>query len=211
MKLEVRLPRLRWLSAGALVLVACHFASGAVRIAEGPDVERWTQLFNLDGESNVPTWYGAMLLFFAALAARRRADVADDVLVARGYRRLAAIFVLLSLDEVAMGHERVAAAMMDWSAKHGATPGWVWLVGGVVTAALLGLVVDLLRRIPRPLALRFVAAGAVYVTGALVVEAIGHAWARSHGYWNMTYVALAGLEEAAEMGGVLLFLHRART
>jgi hypothetical protein len=202
MKLELRLPPLRVLWAAAGALVALHFASGAVRMSLGPSVERWTQMWNLDGESNVPTWFGSVLLLLAAVAAAQRARRTEARPVARGLRLLATVLLVLSVDEVAMGHERVAAALLE----RAVAPVWVWGLGGVLVAILGVAFVDLLRRLPRALALRFVGAGAVYVGGALVVEAAGHAFARAHGYWSPGYVALAGLEETLEMAGVLLFL-----
>ena len=83
----------------------------------------------------------------------------------------------------------------------------MWAFGGVVTASLGFFFVDLLLRVPRAQALRLVFSGLVYVGGALGLEALGHAYARTHGYWTWGYVTLAAFEEMGEMSGVLLFLH----
>ncbi len=171
-------------------LVALGVLSSLARIQLGEGVARWTELFNLDAEANVPTWFGSILLLRCALAS------------ARYTRALAAVFVALSIDEVAMVHERAAAALLERS-PGSALP---WLLGGVVVAALGTALVPALRRLPAAARARAAAAGALYVAGALGVEALGQRFARRHGWWNPGYVGLAALEEAMEMAGAILYV-----
>ncbi len=165
--------------------------SAWVRLHGGEPSQRWTGLFDLDGEANAPAWFSSVLLLRCAMASSRR-----------GLRALAGVFVLLSLDEVAMVHERAAAALLGarvpWP--------WPWVMGAVVVAALGAALVPSLRALGRGERARAIVAGVVYVGGALGVEAVAQRWAEGHGWANAGYVAMTAVEEGMEMMGAVLFV-----
>src|SRR6185369_15409223 len=82
----------------AVALTALGAASAAARIHFGDGVARWTEIWNLDAEANVPTWFGSVLLLRCAMACARAARRLPH---ATRWRSLGAIFVALSIDEVA--------------------------------------------------------------------------------------------------------------
>jgi hypothetical protein len=53
---------------------------------------------------------------------------------------------------------------------------------------------------------RVIAAGAIYVAGALGVEVLGQRYAHAFGWWSSGYVALSVLEESMEMAGAILYV-----
>jgi hypothetical protein len=179
----------------AAVLVVAGVISSCVRIRFGDPVARWTGLFDLDGEANVPTWFSSILLLRCAMASARR-----------GLRPLAVVFVVLSLDEVAMMHERAAAALLE---AHVPWP-WPWVLGAAIVAGLAVVLVPALRAMARPERRGVVAAGAIYVGGALCVEIVAQRWAAAHGWWNAGYVTLVTIEEGMEMTGAILFVRALR-
>lgn len=53
----------------------------------------------------------------------------------------------------------------------------------------------------------FLAAAAIFVSGALLMDFVGELHKNERGEANMTYAMLTGFEEALEMVGVLVFLY----
>jgi hypothetical protein len=107
------LPRVRILAGVVGALLVAHFAAATARLRFGVRDDRWTSLFDLDAESNLPTWFAAVLLLAAAFRCFESARGAQGPDVGSGFRRLGVVLVALSCDEVAMVHERVAAALLD--------------------------------------------------------------------------------------------------
>jgi hypothetical protein len=176
--------------------VAAGVTSSWVRVRFGEPAARWTELFDLDGEANVPTWFSSVLLLRCAMMSARWRLPA-----------LAAVFAVLSLDEVAMIHERAAAALMEarvvWP--------WPWVIGAGLVVAALFVLVPSLRAMPAVTRRGAVVAGAVYVGGALGVEVVAQRWGAVHGWLNVGYVTLTAIEEGMEMLGAILYVEALRT
>jgi hypothetical protein len=73
----------------------------------GPPFEKFGLLFNLDAESNLPTWYASIQLFVVSIALgivawRSRASSRRQTWL---FWSLPAMFLLFSIDEVAMIHD----------------------------------------------------------------------------------------------------------
>jgi hypothetical protein len=148
------------------------------------------QLFELDEENNLPTWFSSFLLlnnaavlgFAAAQATRHKTQ----------WSILAAGFLLLSIDEVAGLHETFHTAIdTNWTFYAAAL---VAIVGAAFVPYLLAL--------PRSTALWFVASGIIYLSGALLVEYLS----RDMDEETLNYALAVALEEGLEMAGALLFL-----
>jgi hypothetical protein len=155
--------------------------------------------FDLDGEGNVPTWFssaGLLACGACAFLLRRRA---------RGLTAFAFLLSVAAVDEVAMFHERAAAWLLEH--RGDVPPIVVWLLGGVLAAALGATLVPTLRRLPPAVRTRLVVSGVVFVASAVGVETLGQAWARRHGWHNAIYTLLVLFEECGEMLGAALCLH----
>lgn len=176
----------------ALVLVAVHLGLYIYhyQVEELPWLLR--QLFDLDEENNIPTWYSSFLLlnnaFFLYLYSTQK-----DV-VKRGYwGLLAAGFLLLALDEVAGLHETLNTAIeMNWA-----------ILGGIGVLFLGVLFVPFLLAIPKRLALMFMLSGLLYVSGAILIELLGEDLDSD----SLIYALTVSLEEGLELIGAWLFLN----
>ena len=179
----------------AITLLACHGALTIYhyRIEELPWLVR--QLFDVDEEDTLPTWFSAFLLLivsgFLWLCARRKEISADPW---RVYWYILSVgFLLMSVDEVAGIHETLNSVIEPH-----------WTVGGGILVLVIGLCyLPFLLRLPRRTALLFVVAGVVYVTGAIGIEILGNPMDAD----TLEYNLLTLVEEGLEMFGVILFLY----
>lgn len=166
----------------------------------------WMVLFDVNAEANVPTWFTVALMVFAGAVAAGAGLVIYPTSrsVGRFFLALAAVLLLLSLDEFVGLHERLGtlgAAALGRSALH-----FTWVVPGALLAGIL-LVALLLggRSLPRATRRRLTVALAVYLTGVLVVEAVSGQVLLAYGD-RAAYLLVTGVEELLEMLGLLLVL-----
>jgi hypothetical protein len=156
---------------------------------------------SLSYEGNLPTWYASGLLWTAALGlgccARRQ--LGRDRLWWWG---LAAIFMLMSLDEAIELHEDLSVG----AERHGVLY-FSWVVpAAMLTGAFALTYVRFWLRLPPPTRRGFAWAFAVYVGGALGMELPLGAWCEVHGDENLVYGILDFVEESLELVGLSVFL-----
>ena len=105
------------------------------------------RMFDLDGESNFPTWYSSAKLFLLAqaLTALALVQARRSRLDAAPFLFLAAVALLLSADEVALIHERLARRFetgltgVARADLYFTTTGyWMLALGPLLAAALVG-------------------------------------------------------------------------
>lgn len=171
------------------------------------DLEEYLIAFDVDAESNLPTWYASFTLLVASLlmgvfAAHARRNGLRD---AGAWRALNVILAVLSVDEIAQLHEHLGRLHEAWH-----TSGlfyFAWVIPGTA-AVLLAFAVfaPFLWRQPAPLRSRLLLAGVVYFVGALGVEALSGWRAETMGMNNMTHSLIATVEEDLEMTGVALLI-----
>ena len=150
------------------------------------------QLFDLDEEHNIPTWFSSYLLlnnaFFLALIAGSGATAKRA-----HWAVLAAGFLLLSIDEVAGLHETLNTAIdMNWA-----------IPGGLLVVVVGIAFIPFLLALPKRVAMLLLVAGVMYVSGAIVVEL----WSEDIDSRRSLYALAVALEEGLEMLGALLCLH----
>jgi len=120
------------------------------------------QLFDVDEEDSVPTWYSTSALLLASallflISQRKRADRDPWV---RYWYGLSLTFAALSLDEIAGFHEALND-MLDYS----------WAIPGGIAAAMFGLAyLRFLWHLPARTRWLFVVSGCVFLGGAVGVE-----------------------------------------
>lgn len=179
------------------------YAYGFVPLAES--------LFDLNGEANVPAWFSSSILLIAALLLLCIGSTKRSL--RRPYSRhwigLGAVFVLLSLDEAAEFHER-AGSLLGRFIETGGVFYFTWVVPALAFLLVLGVTYfGFLISLPKRTRTLFIAAGAIFVTGAVGLEMVaGHFAHSSPEYWSSARrVVLTHTEELMEMGGVLLFIY----
>ncbi len=165
-------------------------------------------LFSVNAEETIPTWYAtillfaaAALLFFIAAVTRRNKEP-----YARHWLGLGIIFLYLSMDEGAVIHEilsDVLQARFDTSGY--LTFAWIIVfVPIVIIIALLYL--RFLFHLPASIRNLLIVAGLLYVGGAVIVEAISANLYDIEGGVTFPYLAIATVEETMEMLGVVVFI-----
>ena len=117
---------------------------------------------------------------------------------------LAAIFVVLSLDEMASLHERAGSRLRDAYDLTGYLS-FSWVIPGAVFVLLVALAyVPFLLRLPRGTAALMVLAGAVFVAGAIGIEILGAGHDAALGR-DAGFRYLVVIEETLELAGQALF------
>ncbi len=166
-------------------------------------------LFDLDGEDNVPSWYSGTALFMASaflyVIAVDKQKARDAF--TRHWYGLAAGFLFLSLDEVASIHEGLNSLVDDLS------PGtdFPWTIpGGVAVAIVIAIYFKFFLRLREPTRRQFLISGAAYIAGAVGMEVVAHHWLRSaepHTTDTLTYNLMSAVEESLEMYSIVYFIH----
>lgn len=191
-----------FLIGSALLLAILHLMLVQASLAN-PDhaMSAYTKLFDLDSEKNVPTFYNSFLLLLAAILA---IWLAFKLKVRRAaWLVLAASFVILSIDEAYMIHERLSEPIRDKLTITDGSPFFhAWVVVAIPAALLLItlLVVGWRKRhqIMDQAALKVVLTLLAMVIGSVTMEIIG---TQLYSNQNLYRLLIVPLEEVIEISG----------
>lgn len=193
----------RGLAGVAAALFVLGVAAVVLRLA-GPEAipETVISVFDPDQEQSLVTWYSSVVLAMAAVLAAVRAALATGD--RRAWALTAAGFALASLDEVAGIHERAGFALersFDVSR-------FLWVVpAAVLVVAAAAVAIPFVLRLEPPVRRTLVVGAALFVAGALGVEAATGVVYEAGGREGATYAVTTLVEEGLEVGGALLLLH----
>jgi len=201
---------LRVLIGLSVALFAIHTAvvlaaNATGRTGSGPI----TGVMNLAIDSAVPTWFASAILAAAGILAFALASRADGRADRLAWIGLGVLGFLLSIDEVATIHER-------WGDIARGTPlssdalGYSWVLGGLVLAGLvLVLYLPFLIRLDARTRWLLIAAGAVFVAGAVGLEIVNGTieLADPDGDRVLLWSLLTGVEEFLEFIGASLLVY----
>ena len=192
---------------GALVVLSVA-GQVALRLA-APEVPAWEPVprrLNLDSEASVPMYVSAILLLTAGGLLALTARVTGVGWRSR-WAALGVVFVLLSMDEAMMLHESLVDPVRSALDTSGVFY-FAWVIPGAVFVAVVGAAyVPFLLRQPPWLRRQMMAAGALYVGGALGMELVGGALVSAGSAESWAYLATATIEETGELAGVSLFVY----
>jgi len=165
-------------------------------------------LFALEMEGNLPTLFSAALLLsfslLLALVVRAKPEGEQGRLAWTG---LAWLFAFLSLDEAAGLHERlVPLGKILLSGEGPFEREWIF-VYGVLLIPIGLLLVPLLRRLPAVTRRTWIVAAAVFLAGAVGLEALTGWYGIREAGSTPVRAFLNIAKEALEMAGVLIFLY----
>ncbi|MEM7101309.1 MAG: hypothetical protein AAF541_23840 [Pseudomonadota bacterium] len=156
------------------------------------------QLFDVDVEDSIPTWYSAAALLFSGLLAYLKysqARVQEDhrsiywLIISCG-------MVFLSLDEIAGFHETLnTLTEFSWTIPAAI----ILIIGAPFFAKFLFQLEDSLRN-------QLIFAGAVFLGGAVGVEYATEGYAEAELLDTLAYNTWTAVEEMMEMAGVVIFI-----
>jgi hypothetical protein len=168
------------------------------------------QLFNVDAERNIPTFFtvllaaiGAMLLTVIGFAGKQREKNDGPYWFA-----LAAGFLFLGYDEAFQVHEQLIAPMrgLMGNANMGVFY-FGWVIPGIAGVCILALFfVKFLLRLPASTRNRLLFAGGLYLGGAIGMELIDGKYIEAHGE-NLMYSVLVTIEEGLELSGLATLIY----
>ncbi len=166
-------------------------------------------LFSVNAEQTIPTWYSVFLLLGAALLflliAREKIHIkARDRWLWGG---LFVIFLYLSFDEAASIHE-IAGEWLQTDFQLSGFFAFGWQLAAAPFLVLFGLgYLRFWMRLPRPTRFYFMLAGLIYVGGAFVIEGISAARWDALNAQSYSYLMIATLEEFCEMLGIIILIY----
>lgn len=192
----------------ALIVVSYLFMITTVALGvDAGVVVSARKFFNIDAETNLPSWYSSTLLAVAGLSALEvgRQKIVDRAPWRWHWAVLGLGFLYLSLDELVSLHEKLAVGLVP---EEGALKS-PWVIIAVPLALIAGLFyVKFLLAQPRRIAGLLLLAGFLYVFGAAGFEIIGSEMASSGvDTAGMLYGTTQHVEEAFEMSGVSILLY----
>ena len=166
-------------------------------------------LFDVNKEVNLPTWFSAGLWLCSGLVAGLLARW--SLSHRRSWWSFATACLLFSVDEATLLHERLGAAGTVVAEELGLEMRYAWVLPGVVIAAVVALLfLRFVLALPGKVRLGIICAGAVFVAGALGGELITDVASRMTPLPDYRvapmYVAFNAAEEFLEMTAVALCL-----
>jgi len=209
---------------GLILFELCLVLIFAVDTALGSPRLSIQQLFDLDGEGNIPAWFSSVQLFLIGLLFLLKSRQLDPdhspsplflLMVSAG-------FIFLSADEMASIHEKLSLVFKHvvWIPRFKGDHGlWVFIyaiIGLILLLANLRTVAAMWNRYRHATSCMAIGMG-FFLLGGVGLEAIGYQFLRS-GSTPLLYSAEVALEEFLEMSGasitlygtILMLLHKSR-
>lgn len=230
-----RITRILLYALGSLLLL--NLAAAFFHLVMHMRVAAFSQLFNMDLESNLPTFFNSFLFFAGAALFLLLGHTMPIGRPRRGWYLMAAVFTFLGVDEGSQVHEKfmlVTLRMLHNGQQSGGDFGWfyyAWVIpyGIAVIALILALMRWLIVLDPKLRTALFLS-GAVYVFGAVFMEMLSGKIADGytpvlsaaeqanlpceiyetntcHLYTHWGYILAYTVEETCEMLGLILCIH----
>lgn len=167
----------------------------------------FVHLFNLDAETNLPTYVSVLLFVWAALLTGliTRHAWTNQAPYRWHWLGLAVALVYMSFDDFAMLHESLVEPIQSY---FGLTY-FTWVIPGMVVVALFaGAYVPFLWSLDARWKWLFATSGAMFVGGAIGGELIqGWYLATHNGSTTLTYELIATVEETLELMSLVLLIY----
>lgn len=210
MVLHIRAKRFAvWLIIAAILLVIAHIAGAISSYIYGhSNVFGLVPTFDLNVENNVPTFFSAFILVLSAVLLYVIGGQSATVDGAAYWRWLAVLFLYLAIDEDASLHELWMDPLRDNFDLTGFLH-FAWIIPYGLAVLVVGLLyLRFVWSLPKRTRWLFIAAGSIYIGGAMGLEAIGGWYFSRHDeIYDLPYSLIVATEEFMEMSGVILFIY----
>jgi hypothetical protein len=166
------------------------------------------KLFDPDGEANVAAWFAGLEWLMATLLLGLIAlhHFQNAKPYAWRWLLLAAAFLWLSMDEIAMFHEKLEGVVRRAASIHNFR-GPMWLIPAALCIGLLGWAIfRLFLSLPKGIRVRWVASAVIFLTGTIGFEALGSYFDAHYHHISWLYNTSTCIEEAMENLGVAIFV-----
>ena len=175
-----------------------------------PSIFGLVPLFNVNIESNIPTFYATFLLlivtlFLVLITLLEKSRNGVDIVY---WRNLSCIFFCMAVDEFVSLHEMLVIPLRRLlGTEHLGMFYFTWVIPGMLVVLVFTLY---FLRFWLSLELKtrqtFFVAGVLFISGCIGMEMIGGWYADIHGTETLVYSLLTTVEESLEMCGVLVFI-----
>ena len=165
--------------------------------------------FDINHEPSIPAWYSscALLTSSALLVLTGLAKMHGRDRFFKHWLMMGVLFLGLSVDEAARFHEMIHIVIISQIEVHGIFY-FPWVVPALVFVGIVGVCyIPFLTKIDRRTAKLFLAAGAVYVMGAVGMEIIAGPLAEKYGLFSTPHMICEAIEETLEMLGIVIFIY----
>ena len=194
-------------AASAVVVFAGLFREWYVTAFGFETIAKDLRHLAFNAEYCLPAWYSslllavsAVLLAFAALSEKRGGGSHP-----LHWLLLIPVFIGLSIDEATGVHEVVIEPLRN-GLDLGGFLYFAWIIPGAVLVGLFGLFyLPFLLALPARTRFMFILSGALYVGGALGMEAVGGKLLTAYGETSLPYQVAFCVEEIMEIMGATLF------
>lgn len=165
--------------------------------------------FDMDEENTIPTYISSLNMLIAAvilgiialIIKRRKGEFWKQWAI------MGSIFFLLSLDESASIHEGISSRFNVMVGGLSGTTHYAWaILGSVLIVGFLIYFSRFIFALPVKTRNRFILSGAVFLAGAIGVEALGGFIYSQMGTDTLVYQISVVVEESMEMVGICLFI-----
>lgn len=197
-----------FLACISLMFVLLHVLFWSLYLFAGIDRAIFLrELFDLDLEVSIPTWYAQVQLLIGAMigvvvAFHHRA--AGRLGQARQWSLVAAIVLLLSLDEGGGIHEQLINIIKSGSESAGVLVN-PWIIYAAVVVLLAGLILlNFFIALPKRTKILLVASASVFLCGAFVLDMVGGGYVSNTNYHKLLFIPL---EEGLELLGAALAVY----
>ena len=173
------------------------------------DIESLPQYFNFDKEANFPSLYSALTLAFCSylLAIIATFKKAEKAAYARNWKWLSIVFVCLAIDEACSIHE-ISVPILRTVINSGGFLYFPWILpASILIIFFLISFRKFIFNLPKKTRTLFILAGAIYLAGAIGMEAISGYIADTPGLYIHAYAIAATIEELLEMLGIVVFIN----
>ncbi|MDX1521058.1 MAG: hypothetical protein R3264_05490 [Anaerolineae bacterium] len=195
----------------AVALTLLSVLGHAAQFVYGRDsFSEYVRLFNLGGETNIPTWYTSICLFLCGILSGYISAIKKmaETRYALRWAGLSVLFLLLSMDAIAVIHDRTIETILLGLFNLRGFFYFPWVIlGWLLTGLLTILYYPLLLALPRRVLWLFVVSAGIYITGALVLEMYSAYLMDYHVQQILLRGAVATVQETAELTGLVIFIY----
>lgn len=197
------------LSTTAVFIVLAHCMSMFAKTAGHDYLGGLVPLFDMDREKNIPTFFSILLAMIASgllcviTLAKRQSSRPWKL-----WAGLAAIFLLVAIDDFVGVHEQLSRPMRDMLNARGLLY-FAWIIPYSLFVMLLaGVYSRFVFNMPIRIRNGLLLSATLFLSGAIGFEMLG---ARLFDYSNLNktliYSAMTTVEESLELAGMIVFIH----